>query len=238
MSKEFSCEYAMSTEVANMGCVTKGCDHGPAPIPEEGQWIQSKQITDISGYTHGIGWCAPQQGGCKLSLNVKNGIIEEALVETIGCSGMTHSAAMAAEILPGKTLLEALNTDLVCDAINTAMRELFVQIVYGRTQSAFSEGGLVIGAGMEDLGKGARSMVGTMYGTKAKGVRYLEMTEGYCTRMALDANDEVIGYEFVSLGKMTDLIKKGVEPNEAYKQSMGTYGRFADAVKYIDPRHE
>ncbi len=238
MSKEFSCEYAMSQEVAHMGCVTKGCDHGPAPIPEEGQWIQSKQITDISGYTHGIGWCAPQQGGCKLSLNVKNGIIEEALVETIGCSGMTHSAAMAAEILPGKTLLEALNTDLVCDAINTAMRELFLQIVYGRTQSAFSEGGLVIGAGMEDLGKGARSMVGTMYGTKAKGVRYLEMTEGYCTRMALDANNEVIGYEFVSLGKMTDLIKKGVEPNEAYKQSMGTYGRFADAVKYIDPRHE
>ncbi len=238
MSKEFSCEYAMSLEVAHMGNVTKGCDHGPAPIPEEGKWVQSKQITDISGYTHGIGWCAPQQGGCKLSLNVKNGIIEEALVETIGCSGMTHSAAMAAEILPGKTLLEALNTDLVCDAINTAMRELFLQIVYGRTQSAFSEGGLVIGAGMEDLGKGARSMVGTMYGTKAKGVRYLEMTEGYCTRMALDANDEVIGYEFVSLGKMTDLIKKGVEPNEAYKQSMGTYGRFADAVKYIDPRHE
>ena len=84
---------------------------------------------------------------------------------------------MAAEILPGKTVMEALNTDLVCDAINTAMRELFLQIVYGRSQSAFSEGGLVIGAGMEDLGKGARSMVGTMYGTKAKGVRYLEMTE-------------------------------------------------------------
>ena len=74
---------------------------------------------------------------------------------------------------------------------------------YGRSQSAFSEGGLVIGAGMEDLGKGERSMVGTMYGTKAKGVRYLEMTEGYCTRMALDEDNQVIGYEFVSLGKMT-----------------------------------
>ena len=67
---------------------------------------------------------------------------------------MTHSAAMAAEILPGRTILEALNTDLVCDAINTAMRELFLQIVYGRTQSAFSEEGLPIGAGLEDLGKG------------------------------------------------------------------------------------
>ena len=129
-----------STEVKNMCSVAKGAYHGPAPIPEEGKWIQAKEIKDISGYTHGIGWCAPQQGACKLSLNVKDGIIQEALVETIGCTGMTHSAAMASEILPGKTILEALNTDLVCDAINTAMRELFLQIVYGRTQSAFSEG--------------------------------------------------------------------------------------------------
>ena len=139
MSNEYKCEYAMSHEVQNMCTVAQGPNHGPAPLPEEGKWIQARQISDISAYTHGVGWCAPQQGACKLSLNVKNGIIEEALVETIGCSGMTHSAAMAAEILPGKTLLEALNTDLVCDAINTAMRELFLQIVYGRSQSAFSE---------------------------------------------------------------------------------------------------
>ena len=225
-----------SREVENMCVVAKGPKHGPAPIPEEGKWIEAKEIKDISGYTHGVGWCAPQQGACKLSLNIKNGIIEEALVETVGCSGMTHSAAMAAEILPGKTVLEMLNTDLVCDAINTAARELFLQIVYGRSQSAFSEDGLVIGAGMEDLGKGARSMVGTMYGTREKGVRYLEMTEGYCTRMALDEDNQVIGYEFVSLGKMTDFIKKGDEPNEAYKKAMGKYGRFDEAVKYIDPR--
>ena len=227
-----------TSEVNNMCCVAKGPNHGPAPIPEEGRWIQAKEISDISGFTHGIGWCAPQQGACKLSLNVKNGVIEEALVETIGCSGMTHSAAMAAEILQGKTILEALNTDLVCDAINTAMRELFLQIVYGRSQSAFSEDGLTIGAGLEDLGKGLRSQVGTMYGTKAKGVRYLEMAEGYVTRMALDENDQVIGYEFVSLGKMTDFIKKGDDPNTAYEKSKGTYGRFNDAAKYIDPRHE
>ena len=54
----------------------------------------------------------------------------------------------------------------------------------------------------------------------------------------LDEDDQVIGYEFVSLGKMTDFIKKGMEPNEAYAKSMGTYGRFADAAKYIDPRKE
>ena len=241
MSNECTCEYAMSHEVQAMCKVAKGPDHGPAPIPEEGKWVQSKQITDISGQTHGIGWCAPQQGACKLTLNVKDGVIQEALVETIGCSGMTHSAAMAAEILQGKTILEALNTDLVCDAINTAMRELFLQIVYGRTQSAFSEGGLTIGAGLEDLGKGSRSQVGTMYGTLAKGVRYLEMAEGYVTRMALDENDQVIGYEFVNLGKMTDFIKKGDDPNTAYNKSMGHYGRFTKedgAVKFIDPRKE
>ena len=223
-------------EVEQMCTVAKGPKHGPAPIPEEGKWVKSYQISDISGLSHGVGWCAPQQGTCKLTLNVKEGIIEEALVETLGCSGMTHSAAMAAEILQGKTLLEALNTDLVCDAINTAMRELFLQIVYGRTQSAFSENGLAIGAGLQDLGKGARSQVGTMYGTAQKGVRYLEMAEGYVTRMALDEDDQVIGYEFGSLGKMTAFIKKGDEPNEAYTKSMGTYGRFADAAKYIDPR--
>ncbi len=230
--------YAMSKEVAEMCTVAKGPRHDPAPIPEEGKWVAAKQITDISGLTHGIGWCAPQQGACKLTLNVKDGVIQEALVETIGCSGMTHSAAMAAEILPGKTVLEALNTDLVCDAINTAMRELFLQIAYGRTQSAFSEGGLPIGAGLEDLGKGTRSQVGTMYGTAAKGVRYLEMAEGYVTRMALDAENQVIGYEFVSLGKMTDFIKKGDDPAEAYQKSMGHYGRFDEAVTYIDPRKE
>ncbi len=227
-----------STEVQHMCPVTKGAYHGPAPIPEEGKWVQAKEIKDISGLTHGVGWCAPQQGTCKLTLNVKDGIIEEALVETIGCSGMTHSAAMASEILPGKTLLEALNTDLVCDAINTAMRELFLQIVYGRTQTAFSEGGLPIGAGLEDLGKGLRSQVGTMYGTKAKGSRYLEMAEGYVTRMALDEDSQIIGYEFIHLGKMMNAIKKGVDANEAMKAAMGTYGRFDEAVKYIDPREE
>ncbi len=234
-------ELIYSHEVQNMCVVAKGPNHGPAPIPEEGLWVKAKEITDISGLTHGIGWCAPQQGACKLTLNVKDGIIQEALVETIGCSGMTHSAAMAAEILQGKTILEALNTDLVCDAINTAMRELFLQIVYGRTQSAFSEGGLTIGAGLEDLGKGSRSQVGTMYGTVAKGVRYLEMAEGYVTRMALDENDQVIGYEFVNLGKMTDFIKKGDDPNTAYEKSMGHYGRFTKedgAVKFIDPRKD
>ena len=143
---------------------------------------------------------------------------------------MTHSAAMAAEVLPGLTVMEALNTDLVCDAINTAMRELFLQIVYGRSQSAFSEDGLAVGAGLEDLGKGLRSQVGTMYGTLQKGPRYLEMAEGYVTGIALDAEDQIIGYQFVSLGKMTDFIKKGDDPNTAWEKAKGQYGRVADAV--------
>lgn len=230
--------YQCSKEIDEMTCVAKGAKHGPAPIPQEGKWVESKQIGDISGFTHGVGWCAPQQGACKLTLNVKEGIIQEALIETIGCSGMTHSAAMAAEILPGKTVLEALNTDLVCDAINTAMRELFLQIAYGRSQSAFSEGGLSVGAGLEDLGKGLRSQIGTMYGTLPKGVRYLEMAEGYITEMALDEADEVIGYKYVSLGKMMEAIREGVAPAEALEKNTAAYGRFAEAVKIIDPRKE
>jgi NifU-like protein involved in Fe-S cluster formation len=220
-------------------CTVKcGASHGCAPIPEEGKWVYSREIKDISGLTHGIGWCAPQQGACKLTLNVKEGIIEEALIETIGCSGMTHSAAMASEAIVGKTLLEAVNTDLVCDAINTAMRELFLQIVYGRTQSAFSENGLPVGAGLEDLGKGTRSQVGTVYSTKVKGPRYLDLAEGYILKMGLDENGEIIGYEYVNMGVFMDAVKKGVNAEEALNNAKKTYGRYADAVKYIDPRHE
>ena len=227
-----------SHEIKRMCTVGNNANHGCAPIPEEGKWVQAKEVTDISGLTHGIGWCAPQQGACKLTLNVKDGIIEECLIETIGCSGMTHSASMASEIMPGKTILEALNTDLVCDAINTAMRELFLQIVYGRTQTAFSEGGLPVGAGLEDLGKGLRSQVGTTYGTLAKGPRYLEIAEGYIQKLALNKNDEIVGYSFVHLGKMMESINNGVEPAAALEKASGKYGQFDDAVKYIDPRKE
>ncbi|GHU98807.1 nitrogen-fixing protein NifU [Clostridia bacterium] len=227
-----------SKEVQEMVCVKKGAKHGPAPIPEEGKWVQAKEIKDISGLTHGVGWCAPQQGACKLTLNVKDGIIKEALIETIGCSGMTHSAAMAGEILAGKTILEAMNSDLVCDAINTAMRELFLQIIYGRTQSAFSEDGLPIGAGLEDLGKGLRSQVGTIYSTEEKGVRYLDMAEGYISKLALDKDNLVIGYEFIRLGSMMEMIGKGVSANEALEKCRSTYGRFDGAQLYIDPRHK
>ena len=45
MSKEFTCEYAMSREVEEMCVVAKGPKHGPAPIPEEGKWVEAKQIS-------------------------------------------------------------------------------------------------------------------------------------------------------------------------------------------------
>jgi NifU-like protein involved in Fe-S cluster formation len=177
-------------------------------------------------------------GACKLTLNVKNGIIGEALVETVGCSGMTHSAAMAAEFLPNKTLLEALNTDLVCDAINRAMRELFLQIVYGRTQSSYSGGGLPIGAAREDLGGSLCSQVGTAHSTTTGGVRYLHIAEGYVTRMGLDEQGEVIGYEFVHVGRMMQDIAGGAPPADAYEKARGIYGRFRDAARTINPREE
>ncbi|MCP4181272.1 MAG: hypothetical protein GY756_26210 [bacterium] len=228
----------ITTEVKNMCCVTNGPNHGPAPIPQEGEWTQAKGIKDIKGVSHGVGWCAPQQGGCKLTLNVKDGIIEEALIETVGCSGMTQSAAMAAEILSGKTILEALNTDLVCDAINVAMREIFLQLGYGRSQTAFSENGLPIGAALDDLGKNFRSQLGTMYGTNEKGPRYLEVAEGYVMKQGLDENGEIIGYTYVNLGKMMKLIRHGEDANKALKEASGVYGRFNEAVKVIDPREE
>ena len=71
-----------------------------------------------------------------------------------------------------------------------------------------------------------------------KGVRYMEMAEGYVIKMALDEEGEVIGYQFVKVGKMLEDIRHGVSPDEAYKKNIGTYGRFDGAAKYIDPREE
>ena len=118
------------------------------------------------------------------------------------------------------------------------MRELFLQIVYGRSQTAFSEDGLPIGASLEDLGKGLRSQVGTIFSTGAKGVRYLELAEGYILSVALDENREAIGYKFVRVGKMLEDIRHGLDAKEAFKKTVGTYGRYENAASYIDPREE
>lgn len=225
-------------ELLEKCCVTCGADEGVSPIPQEGEFIRARQITDISGFSHGVGTCGLKQGACKLSLNIKEGVIEEALVEVLGCTGMTHSAAMASEILPGKTILEALNTDLVCDAINVAMREIFLALVYGRTQTSYSEGGLDVGAALEDLGQGLKSQVGTAYATLLKGPRYLEMTEGYVTKMALDETREIIGYEYVNIGQMMEDIRQGAQADKALRDATGTSGRYGEAAEYIDPRKE
>ena len=78
----------------------------------------------------------------------------------------------------------------------------------------------------------------TMFGTRAKGPRYLELTEGYVTRLALDEDKQIIGYEFIHLGKMMAAIKKGTEPAKAMEDAKGSYGRFAEAASYIDPREQ
>ena len=219
-----------------MSCPKNMTGFGPSPIPEEAKWVQVKDITQISGFSHGCGKCAPQQGTCKLTLNVKDGIIKEALVETIGCSGMTHSAAMAGEILPGKTLLEALNTDLVCDAINDAMKNIFLQLVYGRSQSAFSEGGLAVGSSLEDLGKTLSSNVATVFSQEGKGTRYLNLAEGYITKQALDENGEIIGYEYVAIGSLMKQIEDGIDVKEALSKATKTYGRYNEGKTFINPR--
>jgi NifU-like protein involved in Fe-S cluster formation len=221
-----------------MTCVCPQKSHGPSPIPQEGNYDEVLNAAQISGLSHSAGTCAMKQGACKLTVNVKKGVIWEALVEVVGCSGMTHSAMMACEILPGRTLQEALNTDLVCDAINVSMREIFLNLSYGRSQTAFTKDGLAVGSALEDLGNGYRSQLGTGYGSVAKGPRYLEVTEGYITRIGLDEEDRIIGYEYVNFGRMMDLIKDDVPPADALKTAGGVYGRFREAAKTIDPRRE
>ena len=228
----------LTRELENMVQVGRCKQHGAAPIPQEGSFSPVTQTAEISGFSHGVGTCAMKQGACKLTINAKEGIVQEALIEVIGCSGMTQSSAMAAEILPGKTLLETLNTDLTCDAINVAMRELFLNLAYGRSQSSFTHGGLPVGAGLEDLSSDHNSMVGTSYGTLQRGPRYLQIAEGYVRKIALDENDCIIGYQYTNLGIMMDFIESGMSPEAALEQASGIYGRFHEASRTINPRKE
>ena len=225
-------------QIDNMYSVKCGMGHPVAPIPQDSHYDHVTEVTQISGFSHSCGTCTTSQGVVKLTINVKNGIIQEALFETTGCSGMTHSACMAAEILPGKTLLEALNTNLVCDAFHVAIREMFLNLAFGRSQTAFTKNGLPVGAGFDDLGPSVSSMVGTTYGTIEKGPRYLSVTEGYVIKLALDNQDRVIGYSYVNCGHMMNDIRHGKSTQQAFEDAYGTYGRYEEAVRYIDPREE
>ena len=41
LEKEFFMSITYSAEVEQMCCVAQGPNHGPAPLPEEGKWIQA-----------------------------------------------------------------------------------------------------------------------------------------------------------------------------------------------------
>ena len=224
-------------EVEQMTCVARGLNHGPSPIPQEGRWVQAREIKDISGFTHGVGWCAPQQGACKLTLNIKDGIIQEALIETLGCTRNDSIRRPWPRNSYRQNHLGGPEHRFGLDAINTAMRIVSPNCMVAASQP-FRKMAWPSVLPFEDLGKGLRSTVGTMFSTLEKGPRYLELTEGYVLKMGLDQNDQIIGYQFLKLGPMLEMIKKGVDANEAYTKNIGTYGRFDDAVRVIDPRHE
>jgi len=205
-----------------------------AEIPMEGDWVSLSDITQINGVSHGVGGCPPQQGACKLTLNIKNGVIEEALIETVGCSGITQSAVIVSEFLIGKNLLEALNTHLVCDAINIAMKQAFLQFVYGRTQTAFTEKGLPIGSLYEELATNHLSYVGTVIAINRQTPLILQTTEGYTTKLALDDSGNVIGYQYLRLGELLKKLSTGKNVN--IKNYLSEYGRYSEGVKWVNPR--
>ena len=63
------------------------------------------------------------------------------------------------------------------------------------------------------------------------------MAEGYVTKLALEQG-EIIGYEFVHLGKLMQYVTDGMDGNEALKKATGRYGRFDEAEEYIVPRKQ
>lgn len=215
-------------------CPTFTNEDGIAEVPMEGKWVQIHDLKDINGLSHGVGKCPPQQGACKLTLNIKNGIIEEALIETVGCSGITQSAVMASEILIGKNLIEALNCHLVCNAIDDAMKNIFLQLVYGRTQTAFTDCGLSEQCTFDELAKGGRSFVGTVIAGKDFGPRPLETAEGRILELGLDDDGKIIGYKYLDIAAMLDNLHDSSQIE--VKNYIKYYGRYNQAKYFIDPR--
>ena len=59
------------------------------------------------------------------------------------------------------------------------------------------------------------------------------------TRLALNEDDEIIGYEFINLGKMMDIIKNGIDARtRPWRRPPAPMASSTDAAKYIDPRKE
>ena len=69
-------------------------------------------------------------------------------------------------------------------------------------------------------------------------MRFSVKLDGYVTGLALNEDDEIIGYKFVNFGKMMEFIKNGDDANTAFEKAQGQYGRVNDAVKIIDPRKQ
>lgn len=69
-----------SHEVETMCPVAQGVAHGAAPIPEEAKWVKAKEIKDISGFTHGVGWCAPQQVPASSALTLREALFRKLLL--------------------------------------------------------------------------------------------------------------------------------------------------------------
>lgn len=209
-------------------------EDGISEVPMEGKWVQLHCIEDINGLSHGVGKCPPQQGACKLTLNIKSGVIEEALIETVGCSGITQSAVMASEILIGKNLIEALNCHLVCNAIDDALKNIFLQLVYGRTQTAFTDCGLGIGCTFDELSKGGRSFIGTVIAGHDFGPRPLETAEGRILELGLDNERRIIGYKYLNLAALLADCDNGdmIQVSKYIKY----YGRYENATYFVNPR--
>ena len=219
-------------------------NHGPAPIPEEGKWVQSREVTDISGFTHGVGWCAPQQGACKLTLNVKNGVIEEALVETLGCTGMTHSAAMAAKFCPAKPFWKRSIPTSSATRSTPPCASCFCRSPTAARRARFPKTACPSARAWRTSARAsaARSAPCTARWQKARAI--WKWRKAMCSKIALDEDREIIGYQFVNLGKMMEAIRKGVDPKDGlrkerrYLRALSGSRRYHRPAQRIIPKEE
>lgn len=228
-----------SHEVQQMCCVAKGAKHGPAPIPEEGKWVKSKQISDISGLTHGVGWCAPQAGRvqahaqCQGRRNQGSPRRNNRLLGHDALGGLWRRKFSQAKPFSKPLIPTSFATQSTSPCANFSSKSS-TDALRRLSRKAVSPSARVSKTWARVCAR--RSARCSRRKSRARATS--ELAEGYVLEQALDENNEVIGYKTVHVGKMLEAIRNGMDAGEAFKKFTSTKGRFEDAAKTIDPRKE
>ena len=163
----------------------------------------------------------------------KNGVPLKivGIVKPTSSSGSLTSGVLYTRALTEYVLKEAAKSEIV----KKQLADKNVNVFSGKR---FDDEDKNTGLDFQDMVSIDEDALSKAFGVNISEDDIKKLTEGYIEKIALDENSEIIGYQYLSLGRFMDFVKAGVPAEEALVKARGQYGRFADAAKVIDPRKE